>query len=53
MKGKIIMEKKNRFYENRKAIQILGRERGVSIDVASTMYAQEQGWTGWQKEMDE
>lgn len=43
MKGKIIMEKKNRFYENRKAIQILGRERGVSIDVASTMYAQEQG----------
>lgn len=53
MKGKIIMEKKNRFYENRKAIQILGKERGVNIDVASTMYAQEQGWTGWQKEMDE
>ena len=46
------MEKKNLFMKT-KAIQILGRERGVSIDVASTMYAQEQGWTGWQKEMDE
>ena len=43
----------NRFYQNRKAIQTLGKERGVSIDVASTMYAQEQGWTGWEKEMDE
>ena len=30
----------NRFYENRMAIKAI-------------MYAQQQGWTGWEKEMDE
>ena len=41
----------NRFYENRMEIKALSEETGVDLDVASTMYAKEHGWTGWQEEM--
>ena len=31
----------------------LSEKEGVDVDIASRMYAQQQGWTGWEKEMDE
>jgi len=42
----------NRFYENRMAIKAISEKEGVDVDIASRMYAQQQGWTGWEKEMD-
>lgn len=47
------MNKKNRFYANRMAIKAISEKEGVDVDIASRMYAQQQGWTGWEKEMDE
>ena len=41
----------NRFYENRMAIKVISEKEGVDVDIASRMYAQQQGWTGWEKEM--
>ena len=43
----------NRFYANRMAIKAISEKEGVDVDIASRMYAQQQGWTGWEKEMDE
>ena len=43
----------NRFYQNRMAIKAISEKEGVDVDIASRMYAQQQGWTGWEKEMDE
>jgi hypothetical protein len=43
----------NRFYENRMAIKAVAEERSVDVSVASKMYAVEQGWTNYSKEMDE
>ena len=35
------------------AIKAISEKEGVDVDIASRMYAQQQGWTGWEKEMDE
>ena len=43
----------NRFYQNRMAIKAISEKEGVDVDIASRMYAQQQGWTGWEKEMNE
>ena len=43
----------NRFYQNRMAIKAISEKEGVDVDIASRMYVQQQGWTGWEKEMDE
>ena len=39
----------NRFYANRMAIKAISEKEGVDVDIASRMYAQQQGWTGWGK----
>jgi hypothetical protein len=35
------------------AIKAVAEERSVDVGVASKMYAVEQGWTNYSKEMDE
>lgn len=35
------------------AIKAISEKEGVDVDIASRMYAQQQGWTGWEKEMNE
>ena len=40
----------NRFYANRMAIKAISEKEGVDVDIASRMYAQQQGWTGWEKD---
>lgn len=42
----------NRFYQHRKGIRAVSKQRGVDLDTASTMFAKEHGWTGWQNEMN-
>ena len=39
----------NRFYQNRMAIKAISEKEGVDVDIASRMYAQQQGWTGWER----
>ena len=39
--------------KNCMAIKAISEKEGVDVDIASRMYAQQQGWTGWEKEMDE
>ena len=43
MKGISIMNKKNRFYANRMAIKAISEKESVDVDIASRMYAQQQG----------
>ena len=43
----------NRFYQNRMEIKELAERDGVDVDTASRIYAKQNGWTGWEKEMDE
>ena len=43
----------NRFYQHRMAIKKVCDQHNVDIGVGSRMYAKEQGWTDWGKEMDE
>lgn len=43
----------NRFYQNRMEIKELAERDGVDVDIASRIYAKQNGWTGWEKEMDE
>lgn len=44
--------KNNRFYQNKKAIQHIGKSRGVDVNTACTMLAKEKGWKNWQHELD-
>ena len=45
--------KNNRFYNARMAIEALCDQRNVTVDVGSRMYAQEQGWTNYNGELNE
>ena len=36
----------NRFYQNRMAIKAISEKEGVDVDIASRMYAQQQGPAG-------
>lgn len=43
--------KNNRFYQNKKEIQRISREKCVEVSVAARMLAKEKGWTNYQAEL--
>jgi len=48
------MEKKtNRFYEHRKEIKAICDLKGCDVSTASHKLAHKNGWTGYEREMDE
>lgn len=44
--------KNNRFYQNKKAIQRISREKNVDVSVAARMLVKEKGWEDYHAELN-